>query len=358
MERTKQVRTLLRALKHRRFHQVVAIVVVVAIVALVLRGLFGNLQLLEREDYHFNPGLAVASAFPLGLGIVLLGCGWIILLRSVTPGGRTPFRGLLTAYIYAWAGRYVPGKLPFFLGKVYLGGKLGYRPGALAAATGVETILQLLVVTAWGASLVAGSLGLRAGNGWYVGLAVVPALAVLAFHPRILTGLTNQVLGLLGRDRLPPNMFPSFSAILMAAATYLVAVTIYGLGFHLLVLSVADAEWQNLALSIGSYALAAAFGMLVVAAPAGLGARDGSLAGLMATTLTVEAATVVALAARIWSALVDVALVGAAAAYDYVSGQRLLARVLAGEATPESQDGRRGEPVAAEPGDTPVAPAQ
>lgn len=358
MERTKQIRTLLKALKHRRFRQVLVIGTAATIVALVLRGLLGNFQLLEREDYHLNPGLAVASALPLGLGILLLAAGWIILLRSVTAGRSAPLRALLTAYIYAWAGRYVPGKLPFFLGKVYLGRVLAHGLGPLTAATGVETILQPLVMTALGASLVAGSLGLRAGNGWYVGLAVVPAFAVLALHPKILTGLTNRVMGVLGRERLPPNVFPPFSAILAASAAYAVAATLNGFGFHLLVLSIVDAGWRDLALSIGAFCLAAVLGMLVVVAPAGLGARDGSLAGLMATTLTVEAATVAALAARIWSALVDVALVGGAAAYDYVSGQRLLGRVLAGEVAQDVERSELPEDAATEVGDTPIAAAQ
>jgi hypothetical protein len=207
--------------------------------------------------------------------------------------------------------------------------QLGYAMAALVVATAVENVLVLLVTTAFGAIMLLVALGVAA-NLNYLWLALLAAPAIVLLHPRPLAFAANRVLRVTGRGELPHETFPSFSAILAAAGVYVAAATVNGVGFQLSAMAVADVSWSALPLSIGAFALSGVVGIVVVFAPAGLGAREASITGAMASTIGVQAAAAAALSARVLATVVDLLLAGAAVAIDFASGDRLLAKTLAG----------------------------
>jgi len=235
----------------------------------------------------------------------------------------------MRVFLFAWMGRYVPGKLPFFLGKVYLAQSLNYPLPSLVVATVIESVLQLLAATAFGAVMILVALGMTADKGYaWLALLTLPSVALL--HPRVLAPAANRMLRLLKKNELPITWFPDFRTTLLAAALYLLAFASNGFGFHLITLSTVDISWSRIPLSMGVFALSGVVGILVVFAPAGLGAREGTIAGTLAPVIGVHHAAVVALFSRVWLTAVDLMLAGGALLVDYVSGDRLLSKVIAG----------------------------
>jgi len=324
-----------------------------AVVSFVGYRLVHDARALSGQDLRFSLAPAVAALPFLTAGVLLTGLAWIVLLRKSAGGQhRRDTSQLMRVFLFAWMGRYVPGKLPFFLGKVYLAQSLNYPLSSLVVATVIESVLQLLAATAFGAVMILVALGMTADKGYaWLALLTLPSVALL--HPRVLAPAANRMLRLLKKNELPMTSFPDFRTTLLAAALYLLAFASNGFGFHLITLSTVDISWSRIPLSMGVFALSGVVGILVVFAPAGLGAREGTIAGTLAPVIGVHHAAVVALFSRVWLTAVDLMLVGGALLVDYVSGDRLLSKVIAGrrhhstagESQPPRLENARARPV-------------
>jgi uncharacterized membrane protein YbhN (UPF0104 family) len=230
----------------------------------------------------------------------------------------------MLAFVYAWLVRYVPGTVPFFAGKVYLGQRAGYQTRPLVLATGVQNMLEVLVGGVVGATCVALALGVTLGGGAYALLAFAPALGLAALHPSILSRMTDRALRALGRDPLPEGALPSLRAIVMAAALTAANQILNGVAMLLLVRAVTPAGIDDALLVTGTLSLAGVAGILVVLAPAGLGVRDGALTGLLATRFAVESAALAAVLLRAITVVSDLLLVIVALAVDLLTGSGVI----------------------------------
>ncbi|MEX2225013.1 MAG: lysylphosphatidylglycerol synthase domain-containing protein [Dehalococcoidia bacterium] len=261
-------------------------------------------------------GLALAmSAF----ATLLLGAAWIVLIEDVSPRrGRRP--ALMLAFVYAWLVRYVPGTVPFFAGKVYLGQRAGHSTKQVALATGVQNLLEVLVSGTFGAMCIALAFGLTAGAGAYAALAVVPGVGLVALHPAIFGRLADRALRAFGREPLPQGALPSMPCIVLASALTLVNQCLNGVAMLLVMRCITGASFADLLLVTGALSLAGVAGIIVVLAPAGFGVRDGVLTALLSTRFAVEFAVLGAVLVRAVTIVADITLVAIALAADLLSG--------------------------------------
>ena len=274
-------------------------------------------------------GLAIAL---LAFATLLLGAGWIVLLEAVTPSQPHRRARLLVSFAYAWLGRYVPGTVPFFAGKVVLGGRAGYRTRPLVLTTAVQNVLEVLVSAVVGASLLIASLGVMERDGLFVLVAIAPAIGLLALHPALLRRLSSTVLRLLGREPLPDGELPPARAIAASAVLVVGNQLLNGLALWLVLDVVAGASIADWMLVTGALSLAGAAGMFVVLVPAGLGVRDGALTALLASKYTVEAAALASVTFRLCTVVADLALFAIALIIDLLAGWRIALGTLRGDA--------------------------
>jgi hypothetical protein len=291
------------------------------------------------------PLLALAIA-AFASGSALLGCSWIVISDGVSRGGD-PGRLAIT-FAYTWLGRYVPGSAPFFAGKVLLGARFGYSKRGLTTSTVIESVLEVMIATAIGASmlLVTAGDGVR---GMYTVLAIAPAAGLVALHPVVLRGIIDAGLRVARRAPLPDGALPSFGRLAVAAALITATQLINGLGMLALLHATADAGWRDAALAAGALSLAGVLGIIIVLAPAGLGVRDGALTGLLTARFAVESATLAAVLLRTLTVISDLLLCATALVCDLLSGGHVL-RTIAGrsEAAPRGAGIARAAAVAAE----------
>jgi uncharacterized membrane protein YbhN (UPF0104 family) len=83
---------------------------------------------------------------------------------------------------------------------------------------------------------------------------------------------------------------------------------------------------RDFLLVTGAMSLSGVCGILVVFAPAGLGVRDGVLAGLLAARIGVDAAALGAVVLRMLTVVADVALLAAAFMFDVATNQQVVMR--------------------------------
>ena len=269
--------------------------------------------------------VADAEWFALAIGLFMLatlflGAAWIVLIESVAPGEPHRRGRLMLVFSYSWLGRYVPGTLPFFAGKVYLGTRLGYGTRPLVVTTAVQNVLEILISAVVGATMIVASQGLTAGGGRFIALALLPSAALAALHPAVLRRVVDASLRVLRRDPLPDGALPPTRALMAASLFVATNQAINGIALWIILRAVGSASVDDIFLATGALSLAGVAGILVVLVPAGLGVRDTALTALLASRFTVEVAALAAIMLRLLTIVADLALFALAFIIDVVAG--------------------------------------
>ncbi|UFN45878.1 lysylphosphatidylglycerol synthase domain-containing protein [Nocardioides okcheonensis] len=242
-------------------------------------------------------GAAASTTGPLRLagavacataGLVLTGLLWRLLLRWL--GSDVGVRDAASVFFVGQLGKYVPGSV----WSIAVQARLGRRHGVPARSSATASLVFLLVHTATG--LLAGGLLVLLGA---IDLGA-PGLDYPGprWHraPPLLTG--RRPAGRTRRDAVlgGPELVRALG--LMAAVWALH-------GASLLLLVPGGGGSPGLAGAVAAFALAHAVGVLVVLAPAGVGAREAVLVALLSPVVGVPGAAAVALLSRVAQALAD-----------------------------------------------------
>lgn len=229
------------------------------------------------------------------VGLALTGVLWRSLLARL--GSPVPLRDAGAVFFVGQLGKYVPGSVWSFAVQA----QLGRRHGVPARSSVTASALFLILHTFSG--LVLGGL-LVAGGVVSTGLDLVWLLLLVAGGAAAMTPPVLRVLGrrLSGVDVAAPDLLRSLVLMTMVWACY-------GASLWVLLPS------TDLLAAVAAFALAHAAGVLLVFAPAGLGAREAVLIALLAPAVGVPAAAAAALLARVAHSIGDFALAAAAAAW-------------------------------------------
>ena len=109
-----------------RLRSVVRWLAVGAIFFFIGRSLVRNWDELAAADLHFDIWLLLASFVLLGLWMVAQAIIWHLL--TVSSGAHIPLPKAMAAWFYSQLGKYVPGKLFLYLGRVHLYAREGAAP--------------------------------------------------------------------------------------------------------------------------------------------------------------------------------------------------------------------------------------
>jgi hypothetical protein len=255
--------------------------------------------------------LAARPAFALAalggyVGFVLaLAALWRSLLHRLGGGPLAP-RAACAVQGAAWSARYLPGKVGLAAAKVLL------VPGDRVAASWAVAYEQVLFLGA-GAAVVAacagGALALR--SALLPGVAPLAVLAVLALAllavARSAPLLDRFVAARVGGGAVP-RVHPGAGELALRLAGFALAHAVVGLGFVALLHALGHGDAVPPLQAIGALTAAHLGGIVAVFAPAGLGVRELLLATLLAPALGMPEATAVALVARAWATLGDLAI--------------------------------------------------
>ncbi len=299
--------------------------------------LASNWSDLTAEDVDIRPALLVASALPTALAIMLWAFVWRQIVVYLAPSGRGNSGQLPKIFLYSWMGRYVPGKVAYVVGRFVLGRSVGFSAPVLVGSMAYENVLLVTTGAAFATVALLPMLAIESESILpYLALPLVVVGGAVILHPRVLGWVVRLGARLLGRDLPPEGWQISSGQLAKLIGAFMVTHLVNGLGFYLLIISVTSYSPRYLPLAAGAFVLAGIVGMLSVFAPAGIGVREGVLVAVLQTTMPVELAVFISVAARVWATLIDVVLVGACFAYDYVSGERMLLSALRGSGAEES----------------------
>lgn len=264
---------------------------------LAMAGQWGQLRTFPWELRPFRVALsAVVHVAVLCFGVAI----WGYALRGLQH--RLPYRELARAWFLSNLARYIPGKVWQFIGLAEMLRREGVP--AIAGLTSIVVYMGFVLLSAWlaGVYLVpADTLGpfatLLPVARW------LSPLLVGLVHPRILRGAIRLV----GRWTRQPLMDWGGgwrSSLALLGGTILLWLG-FGAAFSLFVDGIVSAPGLEYARLTAVFALSFLAGYAVVIAPAGLGAKEGAMAALLASVLPISVAAAVAVATRLWSALAE-----------------------------------------------------
>ena len=311
----------------------------------LIRSLAGNWNDLRSEEIDIQPALLLLSLLPPLAALLVLSLIWTRIVTYLTRVNRLPLGRLARVFLYSWIGRYVPGKVAYVLGRFYLGRSIGLPSTALVGSIAYENVLLVAAASAFATVTLVPALAVQSENFLpYLALPAIALAGIIALHPRVLGRVLPVVLRLLGRESTEVDWLLPVPEMAKVIAFYFGAFSLNGLGFYLLIVSLTSYAPGHLPLAMGAYTLAGVIGMISLFAPAGLGVREGVLVAVLQFTLPVEVAILVALAARVWTTVIDLLLVGGCLAFDYASGDRILFAALRGRQSAEISGGPSDAP--------------
>jgi hypothetical protein len=218
-------------------------------------------------------------------------------------GENFHFRDSIAITGFTTLGKYLPGKVWFAVGRVYLAKKLGIREEKGFLSVALETSLLLL------ASLLIFLVSPLAyeftAMRTYLVLAVIlTVLFVIALHPF----LANKILKFSSKILKRPAIHVEYNylQVLLLSIFYAGAWIIYGIGFYLLILSFYPVNFARIIDLAGVFAISWNLGFLALFAPAGLGVREGILTLLLSFYFPKPVAIIISLLSRIWITVAEV----------------------------------------------------
>jgi glycosyltransferase 2 family protein len=253
-----------------------------------------NVRALRAHEWTIRPDLLAAS---LGLQIVALAWGvlvWQLVLRALAV--HAPFHVLARIRLVSGLARYIPGKIWQFVGAARLGAAAGLPPLLIVTSLLAHTCFNLagaLLIAIYALPLAAGP----AGDGLAL-LRWLAPLLVLGLHPRVI----NTALRALARVLRRPLAAWTGS---WATGAGIVALTVAGwllggaaLYVFFLALTPLPAGTTDV-VAINAAAFLAGHAIFIT--PAGLGAKEGVTAALLALHVTAPVAALLAVASRLWA---------------------------------------------------------
>lgn len=289
---------------------------------------YGVLRVFEFEAetlFELDRGWIDPSWLSLGGATVLLFLCYVLATRfwgwmTGELGERDPgTRASLQIVLAANLGRYLPGKVWQLAGLAVLARRRGISASTATAASLLVQGFALSATVLWGIPFLFLRAGIGAGDPsrertmFIVALGLLATTVLLTSFPVVTRWGIRILFRLARRDPSEaPKPGPGFGArwvawnvVLWGAYGMAFVLFVRGLGFTVPVLPV-----------LSAFSAAYLMGYLAVFAPAGIGVREGMLAGLLFPYLG-EGALAVAMLTRLWMTAVEVIPAGFALAAEF-----------------------------------------
>ncbi|GMR13334.1 MAG: lysylphosphatidylglycerol synthase transmembrane domain-containing protein [Gemmatimonadota bacterium] len=288
-----------------RLLQLVLTVVVTWVIIDRLGVSFGELRELNLEQWRPNLLVLTGSGLVLLFGYFMSAALWGRMVVDL-GGPAIPMWRAVKLFMIANMGRYVPGKVWQIAGLALLAKKEGV---SARIATGSAVLGQGFALL--GATVIGLGLFLGPNQEWRtfgeVATIVVVALLLAILTPAVFGRLLTLWFRLTGEEA-PVRLRGRSTFGVRWLALFTLNWGVYATAFWLLYVSFGDfAPFIQLG---PAFAAGYVAGYVAIFAPAGVGVREAAIIGFLTPVMSIEAATVLAVIARIWTTAVEVVPAG------------------------------------------------
>jgi uncharacterized membrane protein YbhN (UPF0104 family) len=285
-----------------RLRVAIELVLLAIFLGLLVWGIRGSFDAAGRDLSNANPALLVLACAAVAAYYLVFVLGWMKILADW--GVRISYPTALNSEIVSMLAKYVPGGVWTPAARVVAMRRAGVNDAALVTAAmlveaGISAVAGVLV---FAISLV----WVRGVSGPVIPIGIFGVVVALLLHPRVFHALATRFLRRFGYRELPPLRASTLGGLLVFyAGTWVIG----GTGVWLLLRSVGAHPTVSTIVFLGGVsAVGAIVAVLAFFAPSGLGAREGSMYGLMLAITSSGAALSATLLNRVAITLVEVLL--------------------------------------------------
>ena len=284
---------------------VIEVLVVLVIFYFLGKNLYRNWGQIDFKQLHFNVPLLIVSILFLFIYFLLFVFGWKLILKRL--GVFLPFPKALKIVFYSQLGKYLPGKIWTFAGRMYFCQKLGISN----SKTFISMVLEVALGTISGILIFLVALLISPGLRIHINpffLMIVGITLFTIIHPKVLTRIINILLHLVKKDPIILNL--NFSQICGIMAYYSLIWLFFGVAFYFLINSTTFIAVSKIPILAGSFCISAIIGVAALFAPGGLGVRESVLALLLSNFFPISLAILLSILSRIWLSIGELLLAG------------------------------------------------
>lgn len=280
-------------------------IVVVAVIGILAKQIIDSFDALSALPWFKHPGLLFIHVALLALVFMLLAAGWSHVLTSF--GQSVAYADAAGCWLVSNAGKYIPGKVFMFAGRVALCVKLGVRQAACLWALAIEHFFLLLATLPF---LVVALLQGYTPNVvlGYALAAIVLVAMVLLVRPKLFLLLINKILIRMRRE--PLAVAPTPGDMLLLAVVYVGTWTLYGLSGVVLSYALEIHTTMSATTLAAAFVTAWLLGFLSMLTPGGIGVREAALVILLQSQIATHEAIALAVLARATWTLVEITCAG------------------------------------------------
>ena len=289
---------------HRR--QVVGWIVTVVVLFFLGRFAWSNWQKIRELDFAIHVDALLISM--VVLAVYFLGRAWLWHFLTTRYRIDIPLRQSVGAWFLSQLGKYIPGKVFMYVGRLYYYAREGRSKALFSLCFVVETMATILSSTV--IVLVAlAEAGLPQLRPYEPVLLIALVGLVVALHPAVLHRLTSWGLRMLGKPAI--DFAPRGRDTALFVLLYSLNWLVFGWAFFLFINSIYRIGAEHILYLAGAFSAASLIGMFSVFVPSGLGVREGVLILMLAPIVSVEAAIVISFASRLWFTATELTGIGA-----------------------------------------------
>ncbi|MFX0125846.1 MAG: lysylphosphatidylglycerol synthase domain-containing protein [Candidatus Hodarchaeota archaeon] len=272
---------------------------IVIIFYFILKQILCNWEAIETHIHEFNWFRFVISIVLFLLGEFCFNVGWFKILNSNDSKVRFHFSN------YYWTisgfGKYIPGRIWQFVGRLHLFNKLGLSKKEIISYSIIEQCYLLLsaFLLFYLLILLTYDMLFEKWPGLFTYSAFVLILGGFTFiHPRVLNACTRILSKFFEKAQF--NFRMTYRDSLALLAYYGLGWISIGFGFSFLTNSLIGINPKIFLFLVGANAGAYFLGYIVVVAPAGLGVREGVLTYLLNFVFAKGIGAMFSVIARMW----------------------------------------------------------
>ena len=291
-----------RLRERTRLRVAIELALLAIFLGLLVWGIRGSFRAAGSDLSNANPALLVLACGAVAAYYLVFVLGWMKILADW--GVRISYPTALNSEIVSMLAKYVPGGVWTPAARVVAMRRAGVNDAALVTAAmlveaGISAVAGVLV---FAISLV----WVRGVSGPVIPIGIFGVVVALLLHPRVFHALATRFLRRFGYRELPPLRASTLGGLLVFyAGTWVIG----GTGVWLLLRSVGAHPTVSTIVFLGGVsAVGAIVAVLAFFAPSGLGAREGSMYGLMLAITSSGAALSATLLNRVAITLVEVLL--------------------------------------------------
>lgn len=276
-------------------------IVIIAVIFLFLgKNLVENWSSIPFDQLRFNAVLLVISFIALVAHFLSYAKSWQELMRAL--GSSISFAQSTWMIATTQIAKYVPGRIWYMVGRVYVGKKEKIQSESLAVSMVLETCL--LLITSSIIFLISSMLSGTCKVGNILASLILLIIAIIIINPRVLNWITNFVLRILKRPGV--KITPSYTQMLKLSIYYFGLWIAQIVGLYFLVNSIYQFPISSIFTLAGAHTLSWIIGFVVLFAPSGLGVREGVMTVLLSSILPTPLAIAVSFISRIWMTVFEI----------------------------------------------------